>query len=80
MTFDFSKTKSKYKDFQVTKYLPLKEIQSVLIELTHIPTGASVVHIKNDDTENVFCISFRTTPDSSNGVAHILEHTVLCGA
>ncbi|HEY4254736.1 MAG TPA: insulinase family protein, partial [Chlamydiales bacterium] len=30
--------------------------------------------------ENVFCLSFQTLPSSSNGVAHILEHTVLCGS
>lgn len=38
------------------------------------------MHIGNDDPENLFCLSFQTLPDSSNGVAHILEHTVLCGS
>lgn len=80
MAFDFSVVNGRYKDFEITKYLSIEEIGSILIELTHIPTGASVVHLKNDDKENVFCISFQTTPDSSNGVAHILEHTVLCGS
>jgi len=69
-----------YKDFVVTKYLPLDELQSTLIELVHEPTGARVVHIANADPENLFCLSFQTLPDSSNGVAHILEHTVLCGS
>src|SRR5262249_11668956 len=36
--------------------------------------------IENDDPENLFCLSFQTRPSSSNGVAHILEHTVLCGS
>ncbi|MDN3507764.1 MAG: insulinase family protein, partial [Simkaniaceae bacterium] len=39
-----------------------------------------VMHIANDDPENLFCMSFRTYPENSNGVAHILEHTVLCGS
>lgn len=69
-----------YKDFIITKYLPLNELHSCLIELVHQPTGARVTHIANDDPENLFCLSFQTLPDSSNGVAHILEHTVLCGS
>ena len=69
-----------YRDFVVTKYLPLPELQSTLIEMTHEPSGARVMHIANDDPENLFCLSLRTLPDSSDGVAHILEHTVLCGS
>ena len=69
-----------YKDFVITKYLPLTELQSTLIELVHEPTGARVMHIANNDPENLFCLSFQTLPESSNGVAHILEHTVLCGS
>src|SRR5579872_427466 len=69
-----------YKDFVITKYLPLNELQSALVELVHEPTGARVTHIANNDPENLFCLSFQTLPYSSNGVAHILEHTVLCGS
>jgi Zn-dependent M16 (insulinase) family peptidase len=38
------------------------------------------MHIATEDPENLFCLSFQTIPDTSNGVAHILEHTVLCGS
>lgn len=38
------------------------------------------MHIACDDKENVFCLSFQTLPESSNGAPHILEHTVLCGS
>src|SRR5579862_4051046 len=69
-----------YRNFCLTKYLPLPELESTLVELTHEPTGARVIHIANNDPENLFCLSLRTLPDSSNGVAHILEHTVLCGS
>ena len=69
-----------YRDFLVTKYLPLPELQSTLIQLVHQPTGARIIHIANRDPENLFCLSFQTLPSSSNGVAHILEHTVLCGS
>ncbi len=57
-----------YKNFTITKYLPLKELQATLIEATHLPTGAKVMHIANDDVENLFCLSFQTLPSSSNGV------------
>src|SRR5579872_4090361 len=69
-----------HKGFVITKYLPLTELKSALIELVHEETGARVTHIANNDPENLFCLSFQTLPDSSNGVAHILEHTVLCGS
>ncbi len=69
-----------YRDFVVTKVTPLPELNCLLRELTHLPTGAQVMHILNDDPENLFCLSFQTLPSSSNGAAHILEHTVLCGS
>ncbi len=67
-------------DFVVTKCLPLLELNCVLRELQHLPSGAQIMHIGNDDPENLFCLSFQTFPSSSNGAAHILEHTVLCGS
>lgn len=66
--------------FLVERIVPVEELQCELIELRHEPTGAAVMHIAADDPENLFCLSLKTTPDSSNGVAHILEHTVLCGS
>jgi len=59
---------------------PLEEINSTMIELIHGPTGARHVHIANNDRENTFGVAFRTVPSDSTGVAHILEHTVLCGS
>lgn len=70
----------KYHDFEVTKVVDLPEIHCQLVELTHLPTGAKIMHIENDDPENVFCLSFQTVPYNDNGVAHILEHVVLCGS
>lgn len=58
----------------------IPELQCCLREIIHEPTGAQIMHIGNDDPENLFCLSFQTLPCSSNGVAHILEHTVLCGS
>ncbi|MCK4767786.1 MAG: insulinase family protein, partial [Desulfobacula sp.] len=46
----------------------------------HIKTKAKHIHILNKDKENTFGVFFRTVPTDSSGVAHILEHTVLCGS
>ena len=48
--------------------------------LAHRKTGARVVLISNKDENKVFNIGFRTPPDDSTGVAHIIEHSVLCGS
>lgn len=66
--------------YALKRELEIAEIQCTLRELEHLPTGAHILHIANDDEENLFNLSFRTWPETSNGVAHILEHTVLCGS
>ncbi len=58
----------------------LETIDSVMIKLMHKKTKASHIHIFNKDKENTFGVFFRTVPKDSTGVAHILEHTVLCGS
>lgn len=46
----------------------------------HEKSGADLISIRNSDPNKVFGISFRTPPEDSSGVAHILEHSVLCGS
>lgn len=46
----------------------------------HNVTGAQHFHLATDDTHNAFMVAFRTVPMDNTGVAHILEHTVLCGS
>lgn len=70
----------RYRDFVVTKVKPIEELQCTLRELVHEPSGATVMHIANEDPENLFCLSLQTLPSDSAGAAHILEHTVLCGS
>lgn len=74
------KVNEKYHDFVVKRVLPIEELNARLLELEHLPSGAQIMHIENDDPENLFCLSFETLPYNSNGIAHILEHTVLCGS
>ncbi|MBJ7539558.1 insulinase family protein [Marinomonas transparens] len=49
-------------------------------EFEHTVTGAKHFHIASDNDENVFLVGLKTVPTDSCGVAHILEHTVLCGS
>ena len=66
--------------YEVKKRTELPEIQAFFYELAHPGTGARHIHISCQDTENTFSVAFKTVPRDSTGVAHILEHTVLCGS
>ncbi len=66
--------------FKTVQTEKLKEINATLFKLQHQKTGARYTHLATDDSENLFGVGFRTTPMDSTGVAHILEHTVLCGS
>ena len=58
----------------------VQEISSRADIFVHDKTGARILSVVNDDENKVFGISFRTPPSDSTGVAHILEHSVLCGS
>ncbi|MDE7177400.1 MAG: insulinase family protein [Lachnospiraceae bacterium] len=58
----------------------IEELKSDGWLLKHNKTGARVALLSNDDDNKVFGIGFRTPPKDSTGVAHIIEHTVLCGS
>lgn len=71
---------SEFAGYKVMRKEALTEINAVYYELKHIKTGARHIHISMDDDENVFALAFKTVPKDSSGVAHILEHTALCGS
>ena len=52
------------------------EGRAVLME--HERTGARLFWLDNGAENMVFSITFRTLPEDSSGVFHILEHSVLC--
>ena len=65
------------------EFLRSERIESLNIEVEeyrHRKTGAQHIHINADNPENVFLVALRTVPTDSTGVAHILEHTALCGS
>ena len=66
--------------YEVLDRREIADIDSVAYLCRHRKTGARVALVSNDDENKVFYIGFRTTPKDSTGVAHILEHSVLCGS
>lgn len=56
------------------------ECKSKAMLFKHKKTGAEVMSVANDDENKVFGIVFRTPPNDSTGIPHILEHSVLCGS
>ena len=48
--------------------------------LRHEKTGADYIHLSCPDVNNSFAVGFKTIPEDSTGVAHILEHVVLTGS
>jgi len=66
--------------YRIERTAELPEIHSFYVMLKHEKTKAKHIHIGSEDKENVFSVAFKTVPEDSTGVAHILEHTVLCGS
>ncbi len=58
----------------------IPELRTIARFYRHLGTGAEVLSLINEDENKVFGITFRTPPSDSTGVAHILEHSVLCGS
>lgn len=59
-----------------SRYIP--EFNMTTFVFRHEKTGLEYLHVDRADSNNVFSINFRTTPFNSTGLAHILEHNVLC--
>ncbi|MBQ3798029.1 MAG: insulinase family protein [Butyrivibrio sp.] len=66
--------------YEIIEKRRIDDLNSESYILKHKKTGARVTLLSNDDDNKVFVIGFRTPPKDSTGVAHIIEHTVLCGS
>jgi Zn-dependent M16 (insulinase) family peptidase len=66
--------------FELVREQTIPEINTRARLYRHIQTGAQLLSMENDDENKVFGISFLTPPPDSTGVAHIMEHSVLCGS
>src|SRR6201991_3478578 len=66
--------------FELVTRKTVPEVGSEAILYRHRKTGAEILSLINDDENKVFGITFKTPPEDSTGVDHILEHSVLCGS
>ncbi|MEN8260621.1 MAG: insulinase family protein, partial [Pseudomonadota bacterium] len=66
--------------FRFIREVPIPTLKMKVQEYRHSGTGARHLHMATKDTNNAFIVAFRTIPKDSSGVAHILEHTTLCGS
>ena len=66
--------------FKVLRVEIIEAIRLTAYEIEHIKTGAKVLHLHAYDRENLYAIGFRTPPEDSTGLPHILEHSVLAGS
>ena len=69
-----------HKSFRQLRTREIPSLGVLVEEYEHIKTGAVHYHLASENDENVFLVALRTMPMDSTGVAHILEHTALCGS
>lgn len=66
--------------FRLLRTQTIASLNLAVEQYEHSSTGAVHIHLACDNPENVFLVALRTVPEDSTGVAHILEHTALCGS
>lgn len=66
--------------FSLIREANVPEVSGMVRLWRHDATGAELLSIMNSDENKCFGVTFRTPPVDSTGVAHILEHSVLCGS
>ena len=66
--------------FQIKNFSHIDEVDADAYLMEHVQSGARLMYLDTTDDNKVFYICFRTTPDNSKGVPHIMEHSTLCGS
>lgn len=66
--------------FRLLRSRALPELEGTLWEYRHERTGTQLCWLDRRDENKAFSIAFKTPPQDSTGVFHILEHSVLCGS
>lgn len=80
MSSDDLKPAKQHPAFQWKRSQRIDSLNIIVEEYEHTKTGAVHYHLSADNNENVFLVALRTVPMDSTGVAHMLEHTALCGS
>ena len=66
--------------FDLLRSEAIPSLNLTVEEYHHRVTNARHFHLNSKDSNNAFIVAFPTVPQDSTGVAHILEHTTLCGS
>tara|TARA_R110001592_G_scaffold61350_2_gene186935 strand:- start:14855 stop:17791 length:2937 start_codon:yes stop_codon:yes gene_type:complete len=66
--------------FSLIRTQSIEALHVEVEEYEHLGTGARHLHFASSNSENVFLVGLKTVPHDNTGVAHILEHTALCGS
>uniref|UniRef100_A0A7S0EDK3 Peptidase M16C associated domain-containing protein n=2 Tax=Hanusia phi TaxID=3032 RepID=A0A7S0EDK3_9CRYP len=74
------KSSAIFQKYDIVKEDHIEEYGAKVVLFRHKKTGAEVMSVSVPDENKVFGITFRTPPNDSTGVPHILEHSVLCGS
>lgn len=75
-----SQTNQAHPAFKLIRSQVIESLNVTVKQYHHRKTGAVHFHMDAENEENVFLVALRTVPMDSTGVAHILEHTALCGS
>lgn len=66
--------------FRVKGVADLPDVAGRLWRMEYAKNGADLAWLERDDDNKTFAVAFKTVPDDDTGVAHIMEHSVLCGS
>ena len=66
--------------FKIYGITDVEEIGARLYKMRHEKSGAGLLFLEREDENKTFSIAFKTIPEDSTGVFHIIEHSVLCGS
>jgi Zn-dependent M16 (insulinase) family peptidase len=69
-----------HSEFKLIRTQNIDALHVMAEEYEHVGTGTRHLHFATNNTENVFLVGLKTVPTDNSGVAHILEHTALCGS
>ena len=68
------------KNYELIEDRFINELDTNAKFYVHKNTGAEILFLSNNDDNKCFGVALKTPPSDSTGIAHILEHTVLCGS
>ena len=69
-----------YHGFRLKEKRFVPEVNAECLYFIHEQSGAELLKIAAEDPNKLFNVAFKTLPDNSTGVPHIMEHAVLMGS